>query len=161
MPQLNIADWPPQLIWLAITFIALFFVITRFAIPNIGGAIQNRRAVIEGDLGAAQKLKEETETAVATYERELAEARGRAHAIAQEARARLTSEADRERAKVDSELNAKIAAAEKQVMEARDKALASADDLAAEVAADIVSELTGSSVSKADAASAVARAGGR
>ena len=160
MPQLDFHAWPPQLIWLAITFIALYIVISRYAIPRVGGTILARRAVIEGDLGAAQKLKDETDTAVATYERELAEARGRAQAIAQEARAKLTGETDRERAKIDDALNAKIAAAEKQVMQARDKALASAEDLAAEIAADIVNELTGSSVSKADAANAVARAGG-
>ncbi|MFL5260151.1 MAG: F0F1 ATP synthase subunit B' [Hyphomicrobiales bacterium] len=158
MPQLDISAWPPQLIWLAITFIALYIIVVRQAIPRVGGVIQQRRNVIEGDLGAAQRLRNATEQAVARYEKELAEARARAHAIAQENRDRLTAETDRERAKVDQELNAKIAAAEKEVARTRDQALASAQELATEIAADIVNELTGITVTKADAERALARA---
>lgn len=158
MPQLDISAWPPQLIWLAITFIALYFIVVRLAIPRVGGGIHNRRNVIEGDLGAAQRLRNETELAVATYEKELAEARARAHAIAQDNRDRLTGETDRERAKVDQELNAKIGAAEKEIARTRDQALSSAQELAAEIAADIVNELAGIAVTKADAERALARA---
>jgi F-type H+-transporting ATPase subunit b len=157
MPQLDYSAWPPQIFWLAVTFLALYFVITRYAIPRIGGTIHERRTVIEGDLGAAQKLKEETERAAEAYEKELADARGRAHAIARESRQKLTGEADSERAKVDGELSARIAEAEKRVAAMRDKALADAEDLAADIAVDIVSELTGAKVSKADAAGALAR----
>jgi F-type H+-transporting ATPase subunit b len=160
MPQLDISAWPPQLIWLAITFAALYFIVSRYVIPGVGGTIHERRNVIEGDLGEAQRLKSETEQAVQTYEKELAEARAKAHVIAQETRDKLTAEADQERAKVDSDLRAKIAAAEKQVASSRDSALAGAADLAAEVAADIVKELTGANVTKAQAASAIARASG-
>jgi F-type H+-transporting ATPase subunit b len=160
MPQLDIQAWPPQLIWLAITFIALYIVISRYVIPRVGGTIHERRNVIETDLGEAQKLKSQTEQAVAAYEKELAEARTRAHAIAQEARDKLTSEADKERAKIDASLNAKIASAEKQVAATRDKALASAEDIAADIAVDIVGKLTGVKVSKADAANVIARSGG-
>ena len=160
MPQLDISAWPPQLIWLAITFIALYIVVSRYVIPRVGGTIHERRNVIEGDLGEAQRLKGDTEKAIATYEKELAEARARAHGIAQETRDKLTAEADAERAKVDAELQARIAAAEKQVAATRDTALAGAADLAAEIAADIVKELTGANVTKADAASAIERASG-
>jgi len=161
MPQLDSYAWPPQLIWLAMTFIALYVIVSRYAIPRVGGTIHKRRDVIEGDLGEAQRLKAETELAIATYEKELAEARARAHAIAQETRDTLTNETDAERAKADAEINAKIGAAEKQVAATRDRALASAGDLAAEVAADIVNELIGANISKADAANAIARAAGR
>jgi F-type H+-transporting ATPase subunit b len=158
MPQFDISAWPPQLIWLAITFIALYIVVSRLAIPRVGGIIHERRAVIEGDLGKAQQFKEASEQAVAAYEKELAEARARAHAIAQETRDRLSAETDKERANLDAELNSKIAAAEKQVTDARDRALASAEDLAAEVVVDIVNELADARVSKADALGVLARA---
>ena len=161
MPQLDISAWPPQLIWVAITFIALYFIISRFAIPRVGGVIHERRGVIEGDLGEAQRLKGEAEFAVATYEKELAEARARAHAIAQETRDRLTRETETERAKIDAELNAKIQAAEQQVALTRDRALAGAEEAAIEIAADIVNKLLGANFTKADAAGAVARKAGR
>ena len=42
MPQLDISTWPPQLFWLAVTFFALYFVISRVAIPRTGGVIALR-----------------------------------------------------------------------------------------------------------------------
>ena len=160
MPQLDVSAWPPQLIWLAISFIALYFIVVRYAIPRVGGVIHERRTVIERDLGEAQGLKAATEQAVAIYEKELAEARARAQAIALATRDKLTGEADKERAKLDAELNDKISAAEKEVAAAKDKALAGAEDLAAEIAADIVNELAGANLSKADAVRALARSSG-
>jgi len=157
MPQLDTSAWPPQLIWLAITFIALYLILVRQAIPRIGGVIQERRNAIETDLGAAQRLRSESEQAVAAYEKELAEARARAHVLAQENRDRLTAETERERSKTEGELGGKIAAAEKEVQRMRDQALASAEELATEIASDIVSQLAGVLVTKADAERALAR----
>ena len=54
MPQLDISTWPPQLFWLAVTFIALYFVISRVAIPRTGGVIALRKSTIDGDLASAQ-----------------------------------------------------------------------------------------------------------
>ena len=77
MPQLDISTWPPQLFWLAVTFLALYFVISRVVIPRTGGVIALRKSTIDGDLASAQKLKVETEKAVQSYEAALADARPR------------------------------------------------------------------------------------
>ena len=44
MPQLDVTTWPSQLFWLAITFLALYIVISRIAIPRTGGVIEKRKA---------------------------------------------------------------------------------------------------------------------
>jgi F-type H+-transporting ATPase subunit b len=158
MPQLNIADWPPQLFWLAVTFIALYFIISRIVIPRTGGAIESRKERIDGDLALAQKLKAETDAAAQAYEKELADARAKAGEIGQAARNVLSAEAEKERQKLDAELAAKIAAAEKSIAASRKTALDEVANVAAGVAVDIVDQLTGSRVTKADADQAVARA---
>ncbi len=158
MPQLDISAWPAQLFWLAVTFIALYIVISRVAIPRTGGAIARRKSTVEGDLAQAQKLKAETDKAIAAYEATLAEARARAHGIAQANRDKLAGEIDAERAKLDSALGAKIAEAEKQIAGAKAKALADVRAVAADIATSIVAELTGAKVSPAAAADAVAKA---
>ena len=43
LPQLNPADFAPQLIWLAITFTVLYFILARVALPRIGEVIEERR----------------------------------------------------------------------------------------------------------------------
>ena len=100
----------PQLFWLAVTFLVLYFIISKIVIPRTGGVIEGRKNQIDGDLAAAQRFKEDTDKAVAEYEKALAVARGKAHAIAQETRDKLNAEVDAARAKLDGELAGKIAA---------------------------------------------------
>ena len=92
MPQLNPLDWAPQLIWLVITFGVLYLLMKRVALPKIGSVIEMRQGRIAGDLEAADKLRRETQEAIAAYEQALAEAKARAHGIAQEGRNRLKDE---------------------------------------------------------------------
>jgi F-type H+-transporting ATPase subunit b len=157
MPQLDISTWPPQLFWLAITFLALYFVMSRVAIPRTGGVIALRKSTIDGDLAAAQKLKTETDNAIKSYEAALAEAKAKAQAINIENRNTLNAEIEAERAKLDAALGAKISAAEKKVAASRDKAMAEVADMAADIASQIVQQLTGAKVTKAAASAAVSK----
>ena len=161
MPQLDISTWPPQLFWLAVTFFALYYVISRVVIPRTGGVIALRKSTIDGDLAGAQRLKLETENAIRSYEAALADAKAKAHAIATENRNFLNAEIEGERAKLDAALGAKIAAAEKTVATARDKALQDVSAMAADIAGDIVQQLTGAKVTKAAAAAAVSKTFGK
>jgi F-type H+-transporting ATPase subunit b len=123
MPQLNPLDWAPQLIWLVITFGILYLLMKRVALPKIGSVIEMRQGRIAGDLGEADKLRRETQEAIAAYEQALAEAKARAHAIAQEARNKLNDEVAAERAELEQDLAAKSAEAEARILAAKTSAL--------------------------------------
>src|SRR5207302_1475046 len=75
-----------QLVWLAITFVVLYLLISRIAIPRIGGIIEQRSKRIEEDFAEAQRAKDDSEAALAAYEKALADARNRAQAIGAEIR---------------------------------------------------------------------------
>jgi F-type H+-transporting ATPase subunit b len=158
MPQLNAADWAPQLIWLAITFISLYFIMAKVALPRFGAVIEQRRDRIAHDLDNAARLKDQTEQAIAAYEAALAEARAKAGGIAQETRNKLNAETERQRAALEEKLAVKTDEAEKKIGEAKDAAMAQVKDVAAEAAEAIVEKLVGSSVSKAKVTAAVAKA---
>lgn len=158
MPQLDPATFSPQLIWLAITFLGLYWMMARVVLPKIGGAIEQRRDRIAGDLDQAQLLKEETDRAIAAYEARLAEARANAHKIAQATRERLAAEVEAERARIDAEVAEKVATAEQRIEAMKAKALAEVEKVAVDVAGDIVARLIGGKVSKARAAKAVEEA---
>ena len=96
-----------------------------------------------------QRLHRETQEAIAAYEQALAEAKQKAHAIADQGRAKLKAEMAEERAKLDRELAAKAAEAEKRIEKARASALKDVNVVAADVATDLVKQLIGLAPSSA------------
>jgi len=158
MPQLNPLDWAPQLIWLAITFGILYLLMKWVALPKIGSVIEARQARIAGDLEAADKLRRQTEEAIASYEQALAEAKARAHAIAQEARNKLKDEVAAERSALERDLAAKSAEAEARIHQAKVSALKDVNAVASETAAEIVRRLIGVAPSQPESSAAVAAA---
>lgn len=145
MPQFNVQSFAPQLIWLAITFVALYVILSRLILPRIGGAIEARQGRISGDLDEAARLKRETEDAVSAYEHALAEARVRAHAIATEQRATLTAEIEARNAELDQQLSRQTEEAEARIGRMREQALANVQDIAVDAALAIVEKLIGES----------------
>jgi F-type H+-transporting ATPase subunit b len=158
MPQLNPLDWAPQLIWLVITFGILYLLMKWVALPKIGSVIEMRQGRIAGDLEAADKLRRETQEAIAAYEQALAEAKARAHGIAQEARNKLKDEVAAERAALERDLAAKSAEAEARILEAKVSALKDVNAVASETAAEIVRRLIGIAPAKPEVDLAVAAA---
>ncbi|MGB2933282.1 MAG: ATP F0F1 synthase subunit B [Methyloceanibacter sp.] len=158
MPQLNPLDWAPQLIWLAITFGILYLLMKQVALPKIGSVIEMRRDRIASDLETAEKFRRETQEAIAAYEQALAEAKAKAHAIAQEARDRLKDEVAAERADLDRDLAAKSAEAETRIDAAKVSALKEVNAVASDTAAEIVRRLIGVAPAAPEIASAVAAA---
>ena len=158
MPQLDFSTFSPQLIWLAITFIGLYLLMSRVALPKIGGVIEQRQSKIADDLDTAQSLKNDTEKAIAAYEQALAEARAKAHTIAQETRDKLNAEVEAERAKVDAEIADKVSQAETAINKMKADALKDVTRIAGDVAGDIVGQLTGAKVSKAAVTKAIEKA---
>lgn len=155
MPQLDFSSYPPQLIWLVIVFFGLYMVLSRLALPQIGGIIEQRRDRIAADLDEAARLKEESEKALATYEAALAEAKARAHAIAQETRDKLNAETERQRAEAEATLGAKTAEAEARINESKTAAMAQIKEVANTTTGGIVNKLVGGRVTKAKVTKAV------
>ncbi|MGE0613206.1 MAG: ATP F0F1 synthase subunit B [Hyphomicrobiales bacterium] len=155
MPQMDVHDFAPQLIWLAISFITLYIIMARVALPRIAMVIEERRDRIASDIDQAEQLKRKTEEAIAAYEQAIAEARNKAHQIAQKARDEVAAEVAAERAEVEKQLDAKLKKAESRIDKAREKAMADITEVAGTAAADIVAELIGAKVSKTDINQAV------
>ncbi len=158
MPQLDFSTYASQIIWLVITFTALYFLMARVALPRIATVLEERRDRIANDLDEAERLKRDTDTAIANYEAALAEARARAHDIAQTTREKLSAEIDTERQRVDGELAAKTTAAEQVIGAARTKALTEIGNVATEATEAIVKVLVGGRWTKADISAAVGAA---
>src|SRR5436190_5987646 len=143
-PPFDSSTFASQLVSLVIAFVALYVIVSRFALPKVGGVIEARQNAIEGDLAAAQKLKDESDAALKAYEGELAAARSRAQAIGNETREKLNAAAEAERKVLDDKLAGRLADAEKQIAATRTAAMSNVRTIAAEAAGAIVQQLTGS-----------------
>ena len=140
-PPFDATNFPSQIIWFVVVFLALYFVMSRLAVPQIGGIIAKRRGRIDGDLKEAERLRGETEKAIASYEEALATARKNAHGIAEETRTSIRADLDAKRRSVEDELSQKVATAEGRIQRTKDAALGRVGEIAAETAAAVVRQL--------------------
>ena len=141
MPQLCDAWFGNQIFWLLVALAAIFFVLTRIALPRVGAVLAERSGTISNDLAAAEDLKRQAAEADAAYNKALADARSEAQRISGEARDAIRADLDAAIAKADEKIAAKTAESESQIAEIRANATESVTEVARDVAAAIVQAL--------------------
>jgi len=162
MPQLDYHTFAPQLVWLAISFVVLYILMTTLALPKVKGAIEGRRHRLDGDLARAAAAKQEAETALAAYQKTLADARAAAQDTLRQTGEKLAAEAAERQRQLAATLAAQIEAAEARIAAGKEQALGEIRTVAAEVGSAVVEKLTGAAPDGAAMTSAVNRiAGGR
>lgn len=143
MPQFELANALPQIVWLAVIFAVLYLTLAHGALPRVEKVVRQRATLIGNDLAAAERAKGEAETTISAYEEKLAAARAQALKATAEAKAATARETEAKLKALDAGLADKSAAASARLDAARAEALAGLDAVAAEATADIVERLTG------------------
>lgn len=157
-PPFDSANFAPQLIWLALTFGALYLLMSRIALPRVEGILKDRRAHISSDIAAAVGMQKQADAAGAAYEKTLAEAKARAQATAQETHVRLAAESQAKRKALEDQLSAKLVAAEAEIAATKTQAMSNVEAIAREAAAAIIEHITGRGTDADEIAKAVAAA---
>ena len=155
-PPFNAQTFASQLFWLVIAFVLLYALMAKWALPKVAGVIEKRQKGIADDLAEAARLKQQSDEAVAAYEKALADARGRAQAIANETRERQAKEAEAARKTVEDELNARLAESDKTIAAGKEAAMKNVRGIAEGAAAAIVERLIGAAPGEQAVATAVA-----
>ena len=143
MPQLAFETYTSQLVWLAITFVLLYLVMWRVLLPRIGDVLDERQNRIQHDLDEAERLKQEAEAALATYDAAINRARADALAHLAEARAAFTIELDQRKAKAAAEIARLTGAAETRITDAKTAAMAGVRGAAIDTARAVIERLVG------------------
>jgi F-type H+-transporting ATPase subunit b len=142
-PPFETEYFPSQLVWLTITFVLLYALMSRIALPRIGAIMAERSKVIGDDLAAAERFKEQSNAAAAAYEKSLADARTRAQAIASATREQQARETEDLHKRLEAQLHERLAAAEQSIANSRGAAMGNVESIAAETASAIVERLIG------------------
>ncbi len=148
MPQLEFSTFPNQIFWLLVTLVAIYFILSRIALPRIGAVLAERQGTITNDIAAAEDLKQKAVEAEEAYNKALADARAEAQKIVAEAKAEVQADLDTAMAKADAEIAARAAESEKAIAAIRASAVESVREVAGETAQEIVAAMGG----KTDAA---------
>jgi F-type H+-transporting ATPase subunit b len=148
MPQLDFSTWANQIFWLVLALIAIYFVLTRVALPRIAAVLAERQGTITNDIAKAEDLKRQAAEAEAAYEQALKDARSEAQAISQRTRDEIKAELAVAIQKAEAEIAAKAAESEKAIGEIRASAMENVEAVAKDTAEALVAALGG----KADAA---------
>jgi F-type H+-transporting ATPase subunit b len=144
-----------QLLWFALAFGLLYYLMSKIALPRVAAILEQRRNTIASDLEAAQRMKAESDAAVAAYEKSLAEARAAAQKIAGDTRDAVSAETETTRKGIEADLARKLADAEAQITATKAKAMENVRGIAADTASTIVEALTGKAPSTAAVNAAV------
>lgn len=161
MPQLAPADFPPQLIWLAISFILLLILMWKVALPRVGSVLELREKRIQADIERADRVKAEADNAKAAYEKMVADARAKAQAELAAATQGIQAETGKRDAAFMAQLNQRTKAAEDSIATAKTKAMGDVRSVAAEAAASIIKKVAGADVAANEVAGAVDAVAGR
>ncbi len=145
MPQLDFADplTTSQVIWLAVIFLALFLLLSNWALPQVASVLETRARTIAGDLDAARLAKSQADKAHA----EMMDATHKAQA---EAQAEVTAAVDAAKAQAAAqaasanvEMERRLAEAEARIAAARDASVGALREVSIAATADVVTRLAG------------------
>jgi F-type H+-transporting ATPase subunit b len=134
----------------------LYVLMSKLALPRVRSIIDTRQKRMDDDLAEAGRLKSESETAMAAYEKALADARANAQAIANQTREKQAAEAEARRKMLEDDLNRKLAAAEKSIAATKHAAMSNVRGIAEDATRVIVERLIGAAPSEQAVAQAVA-----
>lgn len=159
MPQLDFTTYLPQVFWLVVTFVALYLIMWKIAVPGIADVLETRQKRMADNLDRAAEAKKEAEETLAAYEKTMSEARSQAQAMIAEAAQQMSKEAAERESKLADELNQRIAKSEAGIDKAIQDAMVSVQAAATEVAAATVERLTGEAAGESDLAKAIENTG--
>ena len=154
-PPFQTQTFPSQLVWLAVSFVFLYVLMAKIALPRIGAIFEERSKRISGDLKAAQDFKAQSDEAHTAYEKALADARGRAQSIANDMREKQAAASEAASKKLEAELHEKLVSSEKSIAATRATAMGNVGTIATDTASAIVQRLIGKVPADHEVAAAV------
>jgi len=149
LPQLDFSTWAGQIFWLVVIFAILYVVLAKLILPKLGNGISERSDHIADDLDAASRFQKEAEEAEKAYTHSLADARAKAHNVAETTRKSVDAEVTAELDAAEAEASRQTEAAEARIKDMRDKAMSNIDEIAENTANEIYTNFIGKSASPA------------
>mgnify|MGYP001299963011 CR=1 FL=1 len=151
LPQLDPSTYPSQIFWLLVSFVLLYTLMSRVALPRVTEVLDMRQTQRDNNLNRAEHLQEDAAKIRQTLDAAMAAAQAEAQATLSAREQENAKKLNAENARFMEHARNRIASAEQNIAKAKEEALLSLADISAEVAADIVQKVSGSAANKNDA----------
>ncbi len=155
LPQFDTSVWAGQIVYLLFLFFVLYLLISKVFAPRLRRVMDERASTISTAIATARSVQAEAAEQAAAAKAEVEQARADSRRLAAEAKARVAADAEARRQAEETEVNAKIAAAEARIATTRDAAMQNVSTIAADTAQAIVERLTGKPATASEVAAAV------
>lgn len=148
MPQLDVTTFIPQLFWLGVCFLALYFLMATIILPKISRFLERREKGLEEQLNQASLYREEAETLLAEYEALLADAKRTAQERYKAAAQSFASEVENKKKEFIDRLDEKLRRAEQDLYRARVEVNKEIQSLSTDIAKTILQKITAGSLAQ-------------
>jgi F-type H+-transporting ATPase subunit b len=143
LPQLDMSFYPGQLFWLAVSFAALYLLMTFVALPAVQKTQDSRKHTIAKELASARIAHDQATQVMAQVEQALAESRAKARAIVDAIKLDVTSKATEHTDSQHRELVRQLRDSEARIVTMRIAAIRDVEAVASDLAASIVERVSG------------------
>ena len=155
MPQLNPEYWIAQIFWLGLIFLGLYIILWKIFLPKIADTIENRKSRVVSDLNEAQKLKEEAEEKLKSYNKIIEDAKKEAKKIADTNKKKLESDIKNKNHKFNEEMEKELQVIEKEIKDLKKTSVSNIKKIAVEVSSQVINQIVGTELNKSSVSAIV------
>ncbi len=143
MPQLDPSTYVSQLFWLGLCFLALYLILSYWALPRISRTLEKRDKTITDYLNKASTSRERAEDLLAEYEKILQEARETAQAKSKSSVQAIQSDIETQKRQFLEKLNDRLRLSEQELYRNRVNVGKDITSLSKDIADMLLEKLTG------------------
>ena len=158
LPQFRAENFSSQIFWMLLVFFLLYQYLRKRILPRYAEVLEEREEKITGDLGMAEQLRAEAESAKAAYEASLADARQSAHDAIAKAQEKAAADTAAKLAKVESTIKGRFTKTENKSAEQQQTVFAELGSIVSEAVHDSVERIANLKPADADIDNAVKQA---
>ncbi len=155
MPQLNPEFWISQIVWLVITFGALYVILSKVILPKISNNLESRRSQILENIEIAEKQREESEEKLKEFDKIILNSKLEAKNLFNEARQKVLNQIDKKRSEMEKNLEEEISSAEKEIQSLNNNSAENIKKIATETSLSLIQQLIGEEINKESISSVV------
>lgn len=148
---MDFTTYPSQMFWLAVTFTAMYLLMSKVALPGVEKVKLKRKSIQDTDLDKAEKLNNEAGGLKSEYEQSMDDARKRSSETISVAEEAISDKLTQAQEKMLEKTSHRLKKALIEIAKIQEETLQSIDDISADISVEISKQVAAIITNNADA----------